>query len=335
MKEELTMDDASATGVGPDRDDGMVYVMPDDLDLAIKVALAAGRPLLLRGKPGSGKSSMAPFVAKERNWRYYKFVVTSQTRARDLQWSFDGVRRLADAQGRGFRAPKLHEPDIYVEPGPLWWAFAPRAAAEHVRRSARARFPSAEGYVHPEEVRNKARDIGHSVVLIDEIDKADPDVPNGLLVPLASQDFTVAESGKRVTVEADPEAMPGRPFHQHLVVITTNEERELPQAFLRRCVIAELTPPSSVEQLVRIAEEHLKVRVGKNLSSADMELAEALACELETVRESARRQGVREPSTAEYLDALWACRELKIKIGEGQWDAVRKLTLVKPQHLRG
>ncbi|MFF9914877.1 AAA family ATPase [Streptomyces sp. NPDC013457] len=316
-------------------DDSMVYVMPEELDLAIKVALAAGRPLLLRGKPGSGKSSMAPYVAQERNWRYYNYVVTSQTRARDLQWTFDGVRRLADAQShRLFRGPRHLEADSYVEPGPLWWAFAPRSASEHVARSARLRSPAATEYKHPEELRNEGRLARHSVVLIDEIDKADPDVPNGLLVPLALQEFTVAESGTRVTVEADPEAMPGRPFHQHLVVITTNEERELPQAFLRRCVIAELTPPSTSEQLVKIAEEHLKVRLKSEPAPSDMQLAEALAHELETVRESARRQGVREPSTAEYLDALWACRELKIKVGQGQWDAVRGLTLVKPQHLR-
>ncbi|MGW0778842.1 AAA family ATPase [Streptomyces sp. NPDC002835] len=319
----------------PDRDDGLVYVMPSDLDLAIKVALAAGRPLLLRGKPGSGKSSMAPYVAKQRNWRYYNFVVTSQTRARDLQWTFDGVRRLADAQARSWRGPKLQGPDAYVEPGPLWWAFAPKSAAQHVRRSAPARgAASVEDFEHPVEERNKGRDAQHSVVLIDEIDKADPDVPNGLLVPLGSHAFTVAESGTRVTIEVDPDAAPGRPFHQHLVVITTNEERELPQAFLRRCVIAELTPPSSVEQLVRIAEEHLKVRIG-TVDTADMELAEALAQELQLVRDSARREGVREPSTAEYLDALWACRSLQIKVGDGRWDAVRRLTLVKPQHLRG
>ncbi|WP_432127186.1 AAA family ATPase [Streptomyces sp. bgisy082] len=309
--------------------------MPDELRLAIDVALAAGRPLLLRGKPGSGKSSMAPFVAQERNWRYYNYVVTSQTRARDLQWTFDGVRRLADAQGGGrfLRSTRNLEPGSYVEPGPLWWAFAPKSAAAHVRRGAQ-RGPSPAEYQHPEELKNQGRDPWHSVVLIDEIDKADPDVPNGLLVPLASQEFTVAESGTQVIVEADPEAMPGRPFHQHLVVITTNEERELPQAFLRRCVIAELTPPSTSEELVKIAEEHLKVRLKSDPDPSDMQLAEALASELESVRDSARRQGVREPSTAEYLDALWACRQLKIRVGEGHWDSVRRLTLVKPQHLR-
>ncbi|MEE1930069.1 AAA family ATPase [Streptomyces sp. TRM 70351] len=351
----------------PDRDDGLVYVMPGDLDLAVKVALAAGRPLLLRGKPGSGKSSMAPWVAREKQWRYYDFVVTSQTRARDLQWTFDGVRRLADAQGNA-----LLDPDAYVEPGPLWWAFAPRSAAAHVRAGRRRRGeapsdgtdgtdgtadadPAAAaagagagaaagaaaaaaaadtgGYRHPQELRNAGRSPGHAVVLIDEIDKADPDVPNGLLVPLASRGFTVAESGTRVEIETAGDAARERPFHRHLVVITTNEERELPQAFLRRCVIAELTPPTSVEDLVRIAERHLTARLGEAVP-ADLALAEALAKELGDVREDARRHNIRPPSTAEYLDALWACRSLGIGVQSEQWDAVRGLTLLKPQHLR-
>jgi MoxR-like ATPase len=317
----------------PDRDDGLVYVMPDELRLAVDVALAAGRPLLLRGKPGSGKSSLAPYVAKDKKWRYYNFVVTSQTRARDVQWRFDGVRRLADAQGKPLWNAKINA-DLYVEPGPLWWAFAPRSAAAHVRASLprRGAVPRGE-YEHPLEKRNSGRSPEHAVVLIDEIDKADPDVPNGLLEPLATLGFTVAESGTRVEIEAPADKKQERPFHRNLVVITTNEERELPQAFLRRCVIAELTPPTSVEELVKIAEEHLKVRLGK-AEPQDMALAAALAQELRDVREAARRDGIRQPSTAEYLDALWACRALGIGVKDRRWDAVRRLTLVKPQHLK-
>ncbi|MER5486262.1 MoxR family ATPase [Streptomyces sp. NPDC002812] len=323
----------------PDRRDGLIYVMPSDLSLAVDVALATGRPLLLRGEPGSGKSSLAPWVARERGWRYYEHVVTSQTRARDLLWTFDAVRRLADAQadrrpGRS-RAPRNSE-DRYVQPGPLWWAFAPRSAARFVRRSA-DRTPTGPGLrrsagPHRTLGAGEGRSPDHAVVLIDEIDKADPDVPNGLLVPLASNGFVVAETGAEVWVEPAL-ASSDAPFSRHLIVITTNEERELPQAFLRRCVIAQLQPPQDVEELVRIAHRHLTARLSE-VNATDLALAAALAEELQAVRQAASRDGVRRPSTAEYLDALWACRSLGITVDDERWQALRGLTLVKPQRLK-
>ena len=106
----------------PDPRDGRVYVMSDDIDLAVRVTLATGRPLLLRGDPGSGKSSLAAYIARQRGWRYYEHVVTSRTQARDLLWTFDSVRRLADAQVLQGGAT-LSDYD-YVEPGVLWWAMA-------------------------------------------------------------------------------------------------------------------------------------------------------------------------------------------------------------------
>src|SRR5689334_16337632 len=84
----------------PDRRDGRVYVMPDDLALAVDVARATGRPLLLRGDPGTGKSSLAAHLALQQDCRYYEIVVSSRTQTQDLLWSFDMVRRLADAQLR-------------------------------------------------------------------------------------------------------------------------------------------------------------------------------------------------------------------------------------------
>jgi MoxR-like ATPase len=102
----------------PDRPDGRAYVVRGDLDLAVEVALITGRPLLLRGDPGSGKSSFAAHVAWTRGWAYHEHVVTSRTQAPDLLWSFDHVLRLADAQ-----AQRLRPDDTYVEPGVLWKAF--------------------------------------------------------------------------------------------------------------------------------------------------------------------------------------------------------------------
>ncbi|MEU7400297.1 MULTISPECIES: MoxR family ATPase [unclassified Streptomyces] len=319
----------------PDRRDGLIYVMPSDLSLAVEVALATGRPLLLRGEPGSGKSSLAPWVARKRGWRYYEQVVTSQTRARDLLWSFDAVRRLGDAQAErrsGSSRASRHGEGRYVQPGPLWWAFAPQSAARFVsrHRTGSGHRPSWSGRTEFRSEEGRSQD--HAVVLIDEIDKADPDVPNGLLVPLASNGFVVAETGTEVSVE--PPAQPtDSPFSRHLIVITTNEERELPQAFLRRCVIARLQPPEDAKELVRIAHQHLTARLPA-VSPADLELAAALAEELREIRRAAARDGVRRPSTAEYLDALWACRSLGITVDDPRWQALRGLTLVKPQQLR-
>lgn len=271
----------------PDSRDGQVYIMPPDVALAVEVALATGRPLLLRGEPGSGKSSLAAYVARERGWRYYEHVVTSRSQADDLLWTYDHVRRLSDAQVRA--AGTELDDQRYVTPGPLWWAFDPRSARGG--GGGRPERPDAWAEINAE------RTGPHSVVLVDEIDKADPDLPNSLLVPLGSHRFTVAETGE--TVRKQETAGDAEPL-RHLVIITTNEERELPQAFLRRCVIASLPEPDA-GRLVEIAEAHFRSDYGE-FSAADEELARELAAEIERAREEARAQAIRPPSTAEFLD---------------------------------
>jgi MoxR-like ATPase len=306
----------------PDRRDGRVYVMPDDLRLAVRVALVTGRPLLLRGDPGSGKSSLAAYVARERGWRYYEHVVTSRTEARDLLWTFDNVRRLADAETRTSDT-ELNDYD-YVEPGVLWWAVARESAR---RRGAPVRQAVREA-VEPNYEVNRQRSPDHAVVLIDEIDKADPDMPNGLLVPLGSNEWIVANTNTLVCKEA-----PALPLDsaesRHLVAITTNEERELPQAFLRRCIVLWLEHPDP-KQLEEIAQAHLETYEG-GFTDEDKTLAAALAVVLERLRGEAEGSGIRPPSTAEYLDALRACRSLGILVGGEDWDRLQALTLMKPQ----
>jgi len=122
----------SAPKPGQDVRDGSVYVYEEPIKLAVRVALATGRPLLLLGPPGSGKSSLAAYAARSMDWNYFEQVVTSRTRAQDLQWTFDAVRRL-----RG---------------------------AKELPGSVKAALPpgTLRGDDHP------------SVVLIDEVDKADP-----------------------------------------------------------------------------------------------------------------------------------------------------------------
>lgn len=305
----------------PDPRDGRVYVMSDDIDLAVRVTLATGRPLLLRGDPGSGKSSLAAYIARERGWRYYEHVVTSRTQARDLLWTFDSVRRLADAQVRQGGAA-LNDYD-YVEPGALWWAMARDSAR---RRGAPDGVELAGHAVEPDAPVNAARSGDHAVVLIDEIDKADPDMPNGLLVPLGSNEFVVSETRTLVGPGRAGQAASGG---RRVVIITTNEERALPQAFLRRCVVLWLPYPDE-DRLIRIAQAHLQAYEGE-FTTADASLAESLAAQLTSLREAAAIQALRAPSTAEFLDALRACRSLGITVGSRDWERLRDLVLVKPQ----
>jgi MoxR-like ATPase len=193
---------------------GDVYVFNDRIRLAVQVALATGRPLLVRGESGWGKSSLAIASARFLGWDFLETVITSRTQARDLQWELDLLLRLNDAQ-----AERL-DPDFskYVRPGALWWAFQPAGAFAQQQL-----FDAARG-VNSDRKPSSAKG---TVVLIDEIDKADPDVPNNLLVALGSLEFRVEETGE--IVRADKSRPP-------LVFITTNEERELPAAFLRRCI---------------------------------------------------------------------------------------------------
>lgn len=306
-----------------DRGDGSRYLMPEEGRLAVKVALATGRPLLLRGSPGCGKSSLAAHIAEKLNWRYYEHVVTYRTQATDLLWTFDTVRRLADAQARN--GDGMLNDRKYVRPGPLWWAYA-RASALRRGCPEGSALPGLDACPEPLSETNAGRKKDGAVVLIDEIDKADPDVPNGLLVPLGTSEFTVAETGDTVRLERATSTGPTVP--RHLVVITTNDERELPQAFLRRCVVAALPAPDK-RGLVEIAREHLKDR---EVPGNWTKLAEAVAEEVEKARAQAHKDRVRAPSTAEYLDALYACLSLRISVPDDKrWGRLRDLVLLKYQ----
>ncbi|MCX4763658.1 MoxR family ATPase [Streptomyces sp. NBC_01275] len=302
---------------GPDPRDGRIYDLSQELRLAIDVALATDRPLLLSGEPGSGKSSLAPFYARDKHLRYYEHVVTSRTQATDLLWTFDSVRRLGDAQ---VHRDRLND-GVYVNPGVLWWSLAPESARTRggLLKDVHRHQPDPLDRFQQEYWTRRA------VVLIDEIDKADPDVPNSLLVPLGSQEFTIAETGTPVRRESGVDAP--------LIVITTNGERQLPQAFLRRCVTFTLPAPTR-ESLVRIAGLHLE-HAGVPLDEQTLALVGALADELIDVRENGRLGRERAPSTAEYLDALRACRALGVRPGDPQWLLVRNLTLVKSPQQEG
>lgn len=272
--------------IASDRSDGSIYVyQADDIVLAVNVALVTSRPLLISGPAGSGKSSLAPNVARvldadsrrTNRWTFGQHVITPRTQASDLLWRYDAVRRFRDAQ-----AGELSRDGKYVQPGILWRAFA---ASHHGTRA---------------------------VVLLDEIDKADPDVPNSLLEVLGNLSFTVAETGETITAAAGREP---------LIILTTNDERDLPRPFLRRCVTLTLKR-ATPERLEAIARAH---GLG-----ADAQLARELALRIEEIAVEAEGVGRPGPSAAEYLDALRACIRLAVSRSDSDdWRMIEAATLRK------
>lgn len=289
------MDQSTAAG---DRRDGLVYVYSDEIVLAVNVALATHRPLLVRGPSGSGKSSLARNVALHLGWRYYEEVISSATQARDLLWRFDSLRRFGDAQ-----VNQLKPNQAYIEPGVLWWAFDPENARRRGATDGAADYP----VVDPAQGGGSDR---RAVVLLDEIDKADPDVPNNLLVPLGSHQFFVTDTGTQVNV--DPLSVP-------LLVITSNDERELPNAFLRRCVALVLKIPQK-EQLVAIAKEHF----GPDSETLYDKVAER-------VIQMEKPGSGSSASTAEYLDTISACLRMNVEPNPADkvWNAILSATIAK------
>ncbi len=265
---------------------------------AVYAALGARRPLLVKGEPGVGKTQLAEAVATALGRLLLSVTVDSRTESRDLLYSFDAVRRLAEAQLQGAiptqvaaeiekRKAELN-PLNFLVPGPLWWAFDWVSASKQAER--------AKG---PQEYSKEQWQAAQgAVLLIDEIDKAEADVPNGLLEALGSRQF-VAPHGAGII--ASGEVAP-------LVIITTNEERSLPDPFVRRCVVLTLKLPGDDhdetneplrEFLIRRGEAHFP-KCGRRI------LAEA-AAQLVRDRFVARRDGFTPlPGQAEYLDLVRA-----------------------------
>jgi MoxR-like ATPase len=303
----------------------------------VEVALVTGRPLLLRGAPGSGKSSLAAYVARNLGWRYYEHTVTASTQAESLLWHFDVVRRLADAQVHGGHPGFVLNDLDYVEPGPLWWVFNPDSArqrgfSEKSLRSLGVRPPATYGR-DPNTELNAARHPDRAVLLIDELDKADPEVPNALLVPLGSRRFRVTDIDVEIAWKAVPAEDDGTPgafgaAGRLLVVVTTNEERQLPPAFLRRCVVHRLDHPDA-DRLVEIAKLHFGETL---LGEEGVAVCKELALRVEIMRTEAIESARRPPSTAEYLDAARACLTLSADVNDKRtWNVVRQAALMKDE----
>jgi MoxR-like ATPase len=200
-----------------------VYQPSADLVRVTDLAIAVGRPLLLQGEPGCGKTRLAHSLAYALRLPLEIAYVKSTSRAQDLLYTYDAVRRLYDSQ-LGAQGPKdsageplARDPGNYIQLGPLG------------RAIARAAFGR------------------RSVVLIDEIDKADLDFPNDLLWELDRMEFDVAE---------DPRKSRSAKGVRPIVVITHNEEKPLPPAFLRRCVYFYVDFPQTRTEVEKILQLH-------------------------------------------------------------------------------
>jgi MoxR-like ATPase len=189
------------------------YLPNPELVEAVNLAIYLERPLLLKGEPGCGKTQLASAVAYELSLNLEAWYVKSTSRARDGLYTYDAVGRLRDAQLAVSnrltpqQIQRIDDPTAYVRWGPLGRAFQ-------------------------QEQR--------TMVLIDEIDKADIDFPNDLLLELDERRFIVEETGQEIEAKAAP-----------IVIITSNDEKDLPDAFLRRCLFHYVEFPNS-ETLVQI-----------------------------------------------------------------------------------
>jgi MoxR-like ATPase len=164
------------------------YIATDELKMAVDAAVALERPLLIKGEPGTGKTMLAEEIASSLGMELISWHIKSTTKAQQGLYEYDAVSRLRDSQ---LGDDRVHDINNYIEKGKLWEAFTSDEKC---------------------------------VLLIDEIDKADIEFPNDLLLEIDKMQFHVYETGETVAAK-----------HRPIVVITSNNEKELPDAFLRRC----------------------------------------------------------------------------------------------------
>ncbi|MFJ8846668.1 AAA family ATPase [Streptomyces cyaneofuscatus] len=292
-----------------DRRDGSVYSPTSEIITAVQVALITGRPLLLAGPPGCGKSSLASFVARTLDFDYLEFVVTDESSPQDVLWNVDVISRLRDAQlaTGGEQLPPLSN---YVDPGPLWWALDPASAG---RRGAEETAEAGQPCGKPVHLKGYEPQGAGAVLLIDEIDKAESSFCNGLLVPLGSRQFYVTDINTLVANGGD------RAPESPLVIITTNGERDLPDAFVRRCVVLAVEGPNA-ERLEEIVNLHFPA------IADDVVLVERV----QQLAQRFAKNDKEHASTAEFLDLVSVLLTLGSNADPQQWELIERLVVEKP-----
>ena len=266
---------------------GGKYLLDEKSAYALEMALATQRPLLVKGEPGMGKSFLARAAAAHLKRPFIAEVININTEGQDLLWRFDPIARLNDAHA-GVKGDALN-PKNYLNPGVLWWAFNWATAQDQ--------YEACRHKVYRPQTRLDDRYSQGVVLLIDEIDKAEPSLPNSLLEVLGNRGFEVP------LLETSVSHVGNEP---PLVIITSNDERELPPAFMRRCLVLHLTVADNDYQdwLLDRAAVHF---TDSECSDAVKRLA---AQQLLQDREAATRQGLIKPGLAEYLDLLQALSEM-------------------------
>ncbi|QEQ97578.1 AAA family ATPase [Neptunomonas concharum] len=222
------------------------YVATDELQMAVKASITLQRPLLVKGEPGTGKTMLAEEVAASLGKKLLRWHIKSTTKAQQGLYEYDAVSRLRDSQ---LGDEKVYDIGNYIKKGMLWEAFD---ADEQV------------------------------VLLIDEIDKADIEFPNDLLVELDKMEFYVYETGERVQAK-----------HRPIIIITSNNEKELPDAFLRRCFFHYINFPDR-DTMKQIIDVHYP-NIQQTLVHEAMEIFFKIR-DLNTLK--------KKPSTSELIDWL-------------------------------
>ena len=287
--------------------------------LAAWAAYHSGRPLLLRGKPGTGKSQFARALAHHLGWAFVAEVMHGGQELADLHYHYDAVNRLGEAQSLAYRRTaieysaqqgkrgKKEETDTqccpdtrtvdqilahenFIRPGCFWWAFD--------WAGAREMFPPGTDTERllPHRPYAWKPKTGGVVLLLDEIDKADPDLPNGLLQTLGDLEFTVPYVNRRIRGDAK----------KVLIIITTNEERDLPGPLVRRCLSHTLKMGRDNDWLIRRGKLHF----GGDIHEKAYEKA------AELLWEDRKSHKSYPPGLAEYLDLLRALTSVDIALQE-------------------